>query len=472
MVRSLKNSFLPISRIPPEVLSLIPDYCEEEYVDRASITLTHVCRRWREAFISRSTLWTHLDCMDVDKTRTYIQRSKSSPLRIFIFDTWGKRCPNHAFSLVIPHISRIRSLMILAGAIPDLLRHFCCHPPLLEELDINITLLPTLTIDNAMFGGDLSPLRRLTLIGVVTHLPWRNMAKLTVFKLHCPLMYEVAVTRILDFFESVPLLNTVDVTNSIPDSSDAPPGRTVSLRHLKTLSIATGPVHSILSHLRIPIGASLRVWTTFGSQTSPLLSYLPETSFNILSLSHIAAVDLCFHLEDKCVQLSGPSGSLRLFARWTNRRIPLSTMDHRILRSLGPRVCSTTQRLVILGYINRSPADTEGCPIFHTLSSMNNLRTLVLSQCYHRPFLFALDPGKNSSKQVLCPDLKEIVFYTASWGYAGSLIGMAKRRAVKGVKLLSIKMIGLGAPPMDANVVKLREYVTQVEYRGDTAPLS
>ena len=49
---------------------------------------------------------------------------------------------------------------------------------------------------------------------------------------------------------------------------------------------------------------------------------------------------------------------------------------------------------------------------------------------------------------------------------------MAKRRAVKGVKLLSIKMIGLGAPPMDANVVKLREYVTQVEYRGDTAPLS
>ena len=204
MVRSLKSSFLPISRIPPEVLSLIPDYCEEEYVDRASITLTHVCRRWREAFISRSTLWTHLDCMDVDKTRTYIQRSKSSPLRIFIFDTWGKRCPNHAFSLVIPHISRIRSLMILAGAIPDLLRHFRCHPPLLEELDINITLLPTLTIDNAMFGGDLSPLRRLTLIGVVTHLPWRNMANLTVFKLHCPLMYEVAVTRILDFFESVP----------------------------------------------------------------------------------------------------------------------------------------------------------------------------------------------------------------------------------------------------------------------------
>ena len=157
------------------------------------------------------------------------------------------------FSLVIPHISRIRSLMILAGAIPDLLRHFRCHPPLLEELDINITLLPTLTIDNAMFGGDLSPLRRLTLIGVVTHLPWRNMANLTVFKLHCPLMYEVAVTRILDFFESVPLLNTVDVTNSIPDSSDAPPGRTVSLRHLKTLSIATGPVHSTLSHLRIPI---------------------------------------------------------------------------------------------------------------------------------------------------------------------------------------------------------------------------
>ena len=33
LVRSLKNSFAPINRIPPEILSLIPDYYDEHDAD-------------------------------------------------------------------------------------------------------------------------------------------------------------------------------------------------------------------------------------------------------------------------------------------------------------------------------------------------------------------------------------------------------------------------------------------------------
>ena len=56
LVRTMLNSFPPINRIPPEILSLIPDYYGEDDTDRNLITSTHVCRRWREVLISRSSL--------------------------------------------------------------------------------------------------------------------------------------------------------------------------------------------------------------------------------------------------------------------------------------------------------------------------------------------------------------------------------------------------------------------------------
>jgi hypothetical protein len=56
LVRSMKNSLAPINRVPPEILSLIPDYCCEDDMDRDLVALTHVCRSWRDTFISRSSL--------------------------------------------------------------------------------------------------------------------------------------------------------------------------------------------------------------------------------------------------------------------------------------------------------------------------------------------------------------------------------------------------------------------------------
>ena len=473
MARFLKNSFIPVNRIPPELLSLVPDYYEEHYVDQGLIMLTHVCRRWREAFISRSSLWTCLDLTDINKTETYLRRSGSSPLRIRATNGMRGAHLNHALSLIIPYIPSLQSFTIHARAIPDILHHSCCHAPLLEELDIDIIFPNAQILDATLFNGDLSSLRILSLVGVTTHLPWTNMANLRVFKLSCPLGHEITVTRFLDLFESAPLLHTINIEDSIPESSDAPPKRTVSLRHLGILSINAAPVHSILNHLHVPIGASLRVWTAFDGGESPLSYYLPETSPPFENLTNVTAVDLCFYRGDKCVQLTGPSGHLRLYARWKDRTIPWSAMDHRILHSLGPRILSTTERLVILKYMHPSPVDVRERLIFRALSSTNNLQTLVLSQCYNRPFIFALDPNENSSKRIICRNLKELVFYTASWDYTEALIGMAKRRALRGAKLSSITMIGSGpAPAPTTDLVKLREHVTQVECKVDTAPLS
>ncbi|KAF9643012.1 hypothetical protein BDM02DRAFT_3074673, partial [Thelephora ganbajun] len=79
-VRSMENNFAPINQIPPEVFFPIPRYWNERDMDKNLIVLTHVCHGWRKALVGHSSLWTRLDCADAEKTRTYIERSKSLPL--------------------------------------------------------------------------------------------------------------------------------------------------------------------------------------------------------------------------------------------------------------------------------------------------------------------------------------------------------------------------------------------------------
>ena len=115
MIRSIKNAFAPINRTSPDILSLIPDYWSPHNRDSDIVKLTHVCHGWRELFISRPSLWNLLDCVDVDKTRAYLKRSKSLPLKIFLKkDEKGTHYPNDALQLVDPHIRRVWTLIVVA----------------------------------------------------------------------------------------------------------------------------------------------------------------------------------------------------------------------------------------------------------------------------------------------------------------------------------------------------------------------
>jgi len=417
-------------------------------------------------------LWTQLNFMNFDKSHTYIQRSKSSPLKIRLEDEDNTYLRDALFLVAPPHIRRLKSLTIHAIDLPITIEYFYCSAPLLEDLDIDLTCFHPPILDRALFNGDLSSLRKLTLSGVITHLPWKNMGNLTVFKLKFCHPGHDFITRLLDFFECAPLLHAIFLGDSIPKSSNAPPDRIVPLHHLRTLDIAAQPAHSILlNHLVIPTGASLFLWFTFGGEKSPLLDYLPETSANLKNLSHITATNLHFGMVGRYIQLSGPSGSLRVFAHWRDGAVSLCAMDRQILRSLDPSILLTTQRLAVSQYRSR-PAEAEKCPVFQTLFFMDNLRTLILTKCHNLTFILALNPEQNSSKFMLCPNLEELVLYIKlpDQFHIGDLICMTKKRASRGVKLSSITVVGLGEFAPEKEVFKLREHVTHVECRVDDAP--
>ena len=411
--------------------------------------------------------------MNIDKTRAYIERSRSSPLKIHIQLNKYKNTGylDDALPLAIPHLRQLKSLTIYADVLPGPLKHFCCQTPLLEELDIHFRCSHGSTLDRTLFDGDLSSLRKLTLSGaiMITHLPWNNMKNLQVFSLKSWSSVH-SITQLLDFLESVPLLHTIKL-NSVPDLSDAPPQRMVCLSRLKALTIDTDLPHSILlNHVCIPTGASLILRFYFSGQKSPLLDYLPEAPTDLKNLSHITTINLLFDSEEKFVRLSGPSGSLHLFAYWQNGETDSHTVDRRILHSLDPPTLSTTQRLVISKY--RHSYQAEGSPIFRCLSLMNSLRTLILTECNNSPFILALDPEEHPSKLMLCPNLEELVLYVALQDqFQGEqLISMAKNRASGGVQISSITIVGLGKLALVMQVPKLEKHVTCVTYRVDKAP--
>jgi hypothetical protein len=473
LIRSVKNSLAPINRIPPEVLLLIPDYYDDD-TDQGLIALTHVCRGWRDMFISRSSLWTQLDCTNVDKTRTYIQRSKSSPLEIFLEEDEDDTYLDGAFLLVAPHIHRIRSLTIWADAMPDAIGHLYHHAPLLEELDIDLRCARAPVLDSTLFDGDLSSLRELSLSGVITSLPWNNMANLTIFNLKTCRPGRDFVTRLLDFFESAPLLHTIMLEDSIPKSSNVSFERIVSLPHLEMLSITAKPAHSVLlDHICIPIGALLILDFSFSGEKSPLREHLPETTTaNLRNISHITTINLLFGPTQKFMRMNGPSGGLRIHAHWKDKTVTPYNMDRRILRSIDPSILATTYRLAVSRYKHPRPAEIENCPVSRMLSFMDNLRTLVLTKCNNLPFILALNPEEDHSELLRCPNLEELVLYVRSRDqfHIGHLISMAKERASRDAKLSSITIVGMGELAPGKEVFKLRGHVKHVHYRVDDAP--
>ena len=439
LIRSLKNGFAPINRIPPEVLTLIPDSWDRPSSDKHVIALTHVCQAWRDIFISHSSLWAQFDCNNADKTRVYLERSKSSPIALHLqrmFDSY----PRDPLFQTIPHIiGRLESLHIQAppGYLQDITAHLTDPAPLLKHLTIDATRLPEprhnhiLTL--ALFNGDLSSLHVLYLHCVPTDLPWRNMVNLTSLTLdHAP---PGSTSKLLDFFESTSRISRV-VLHCSPLTSDGQDRRLVSLKCLKSLSIyGDQPTSLLLDHLLVPVGTDLQTWLR--SPCPRVEDHLPRSLNNLGNFLNFTQLRLRLSKRYSVVQFTGPNGGVCMTS--------VSSGDSTtglVLEFLARLDTSTVKRLEI---IYRDPF--SGDLIFPALLPMKNLCTLTISRCKNlRSLICALDPDKNSSNPPICPKLEELVLRTG-WVdvfEVESMVGMAAARASRGAKLKSVRVLNLG----------------------------
>ena len=132
---------------------------------------------------------------------------------------------------------------------------------------------------------------------------------------------------------------------------------------------------------------------------------------------------------------------------------------------------SGTQRLVIAGCeFPTGDAVGKSAP-YQILSRMKDLHTLTLTRCNNLPFILALNLNENSLRYALCPELEELVLYVEGLDSftIEELMSMAKERALAGMKLSSITVVGLGGLILE-KVLGLGEYVTQVCRRVEEKP--
>ena len=137
-VCQLKNSLVPINRLPPELLALVLTFRESE---RDLISATAVCRHWRTTFISTPNLWTNIVCSEqakpeafVPHVRTYLKRSGTVPVSVQI--------PAHASRLLSSNIGRVSSLrmfLVHQSCFNRIVKYFSKPAPLLEAISLHVT---------------------------------------------------------------------------------------------------------------------------------------------------------------------------------------------------------------------------------------------------------------------------------------------------------------------------------------------
>jgi hypothetical protein len=463
LIQSLRNRLAPISRIPPEVLTLIPDFWYTASCDRDLIALSHVCRAWREMFVSRSSLWSNLDCVHADKTRVYLERSGSSPINLQLRIGVGPSSLDLLLRIIPQAIGRLKFLSIEARPenLEAIMAHFSHPAPLLEELEIdgechylpqyNPVLPPTI------FNGDLSSLRTLHLECIRTELLWRNMVNLTSLSLYHTSAGDFG--RLLDLFEGAPRLCEIALFLAALIFGGEN-GRLVSLDHLKRMDIIEcGPTSILLNHLTIPVGAKLT--TQPDSHNLIIEDHIPRSLDNLKNLSGFTKIDLYLHGFRPYVRLSGPNGQLCMVAGKVD---PTSLVFESLVRF-------DTSRIERLRIDSISPLSRD--PPYRALLPMKNLRTLVLSRCNGLcAFMDALNPNASPSEDVVCPSLEELIliFHIGEEGVEEdveeefdiqTVIEMAAARASRGAKLRTVK----DQAELDSmDVLELRKHVLHVEY--------
>ena len=413
--------------------------------DEDVVALTHVCRGWREVFVSRPTLWTNLKCVDEDKTHVYLERSKSFPISLSLHSVY--MAPPDSFFEFIPGISgRLKSLNVnLDSEDLQFISPYLSRPaPLLEVLWMRSEYNPEL--ESTLFDGGLPSLRELRLEHVRTKLPWRNMINLTSFTLDSD---SVSVCQLLDFFEGAPHLRRVEIHSTSPKRSGARDGRLVPLPHLQWMDTRNYSSSRLFDHLLIPVGAQLHM------EVDLLLSHRlegcpPRFIDNLKNLSGFTAIG--FYSGTWCIEFSGPNGEVLMDTPEIGTTL--------LLEFLTYFDTSKTKRFEILG----RRGSLTGDHVHRTLLPMKDLHTIKFDQDNAAQTLHALHPGMSSSGVMVCPKLDELIIVRWQGFDIEKVAATVAARASRGAKLKSVKIVSWdGTVYSQPDVLELTKHVPHAE---------
>jgi len=433
--------------------------------ERDLVAATQVCRHWRSTLTSSPSLWTCFQFQsshDLDRTLTYLKRSKSAPIDVSIDTDSAENLD--ALEYLAPHIARTRSLDIRASHdIHSASLLFCNPAPLLQRLEI-LAFEDVVHLPDNFLGRQTPSLRSVSLGHVCPRLESLfPLSNLTEFRLSlADSATPFRVGALFQFLSKSPLLRKVGVNFQKRSAQDVSLDKVISLESLVELDCGCNCVSQIIPFLRLPRLTRLRVTSLGPRQAETLVDVLPHGSCALL-----AGVTKIFHLSDQFessykVELTGNGVDVSFKKLHT-------TMFTTLVDWSPDQTCIPFGQIEVLEFRGGPPFRT-GFPI--NAFALENLRVLRVALFHEEPIkglLRALHPGPGAA-EIPCRPLQEIEVYYTYWGSRGPLPGLlvslVRERKQAGCQLgLVCLVIGRGGSDHRDLLEELKEHVGEVRAR-------
>ncbi|KAG2343939.1 hypothetical protein BDR05DRAFT_1059218 [Suillus weaverae] len=376
-LRTRRNSFSPISSIPPEILGAIFVhhaqqtqllYAPDDPAVLSWLNVGHICRHWREVAIGTLELWATPFLNSSQATEEMLTRSKMAPINL----RSGPRYRMDSVQKTLMHIERLQevSLPFLNGGmtyrcIMEFLNKLSsCSAPKLQSLLLEEEFAQTLRI--AIPTSFLAPnLRSLQI--KYCDLSWASsvLTGLTVLDIK-NLSPECLPTldELISALRRMPALHTLELEDALPtfplqttSLPRAPRAMNVRLPHLKRLRLVAKvlEVANVLARIELPDSTMLEV--QLGCRASSSRNTNQEWKLSLPIISR--ALESCFKATP--AKFNRVPRSLRLFGvgrihvQYSTIRNPSSWVGSMIDTCLDPEWAA--ERPVVLDF--DFPAETN-----------------------------------------------------------------------------------------------------------------
>ncbi|TFK68405.1 hypothetical protein BDN72DRAFT_841787 [Pluteus cervinus] len=257
-LRTARNRLASFSRFPTELLTeifLLARDGSSEPRGLTVLTISWVCRYWREMSLGTPCLWSYIDFTQLDWVQAFLARSSNAKLDLMI-----KAEPTDPIVPVfLQALPRIRELLL--GAIMDeaLSRQWSAPGPVLEHL-----VLENVDIPDDLLAGQCPVLRHLALFECAFDVEllgsFPNLVELRLTG--SPIMISDTVPDVVKVLRSLPRLEVlylVRILDARPwtHSTAVEPAKLSHLRHLELKKESSATVAALFRLLILPEGTNI-----------------------------------------------------------------------------------------------------------------------------------------------------------------------------------------------------------------------
>ena len=476
----------PINRLPVDVFLQIPRFFTKykynySYFPMVGplITMTHVCRSWRNVLLSTPNLWTQIDfSMSTEfQQKSFLLRAGNQPLHIHHYlDDEDNIQPflsiarNNLFRLQelsitsclhqFEHLLRVFS----AAAAPQLKHLELANDPNITEMDIKLPVI---------FGGRMPNLTTLDLHGFRTNLRDFNLPSLTRFIFDTGA--KILVQDLTSFFERCPSLEFVQINlQYMPKPPTAPPRRRVCVPALQELRLdQTACTTGLLDHLILPKCTEMMLKGQFTSAALDSHGY-HAARIHASSIDHISVmrgITKAVAMPNSCI-FSGPNGNLRFWC-FGDR----GNFNAEFFTSFSPISVSQIRELWVGRgteslYSANQPWIPTTAGVRGAFEVLTKVEDLTIVSCKTKPIFTTLQATVDDGR-LLLPGLKRLTIYVGIGDLdVSALIQCAKARKGLLQSLGEVTIVWKKDPGVDVKqeVESLREFVGELTQRVGRTP--